>query len=195
MKPILLAWSIRTVPTVLAALICLPVPAANALLDRKACQALEQGYAQIERGASPIEVSNMLFSAADKGCEALAVLVLDKGASLEARDRFGANPLSHAAAAGHADLVTLFLDRGAAIDARNIDGSSALYKAAAGGRPEIVELLVARGANVNLPGRSDISPLSAAAFMGSEPIVAFLIDQGADLNAIDKTQKLSLIHI
>ncbi|ODR96136.1 hypothetical protein AUC69_15305 [Methyloceanibacter superfactus] len=90
MKPSLLAAAFRpAAAAAAAALICLPLLSPDARADRKACQALEQGYEQIQRGASPIEVNNVLFSAADQDCEALAVLVLEKGASLEARDRFG----------------------------------------------------------------------------------------------------------
>src|SRR5665648_604818 len=86
MKPTLLAYSLRSASVAAAVLIFLPSPPAKALFDLKACQGLEQRYAQIARGASPIEINNLLFSAADKGCQALAVLVLDNGASLEARD-------------------------------------------------------------------------------------------------------------
>ena len=63
------------------ALPCLVLLPNSALANRKACQNLEQRYAQIERGAGPIEINNTLFSAADKGCHELARLVLKKGAS------------------------------------------------------------------------------------------------------------------
>ena len=100
----------------------------------KICQGIEQSYEQIARGASTVEINDMLFSAADKGCQDLARRLLEAGASLEARDRFGAKPLSHAAASGQIELVALFLDHGAPIDARNLDGSTALFKAAESGR-------------------------------------------------------------
>jgi uncharacterized protein len=171
----------------------LPVPA-HAVFSIKVCRNLEQSYEQIERGASSIEVNATLFSAADKGCVDLAKLLLQRGASLEARDRFGAKPLARAAAAGHAEMVKLFLDSGAPVDARDLDGSTALYKAAESGRLPIIRILVERGAGVNLPGRSGITPLSAAAYMGSAPIVQFLIEKGADLNEIDATQKGALVY-
>ncbi|HUU25686.1 MAG TPA: hypothetical protein VMW68_09015, partial [Methyloceanibacter sp.] len=83
--------------------------------NRRACQNLEQAYAQIARGASTVQVNNTLFSATDKGCTELARLALKDGASLESRDRFGSKPLAHAAASGQAELVTLYLDHGAPI--------------------------------------------------------------------------------
>ena len=160
----------------------------------KVCQGIEQNYEQIERGASTVEINDLLFKATDKGCQDLARSLLEAGASLEARDRFGAKPLSHAAAAGQIELVTLFLDHGAPIDARDLDGSTAMFKAAETGRLEVVKLLAERGAQVDLPGRSAVTPLSAAAFMGSAPIVAFLIEKGADPNWIDGTQKAPIVY-
>jgi len=160
----------------------------------KICQGIEQSYEQIARGASTVEINELLFKATDKGCQGLARRLLEAGASLEARDRFGAKPLSHAAASGQIELAALFLDHGAPIDARNLDGSTALFKAAESGRLEIVKLLVERGASVDLPGRSGVAPLSAAAFMGSAPIVEFLIEKGADPNWMDGTQKTAIVY-
>ena len=152
-------------------LICLVPSSADAVYSERVCQELAQKYEQIERGASTVEVNSTLFTAADKGCVDLVKLLLEEGASLEARDRLGAKPLARAAASGRAEIVTVFLDHGAPIDARDLDGSTALYKAAEAGRLAIVRLLVERGASVDLPGRTGVTPLSAAAYMGSAPIV------------------------
>jgi uncharacterized protein len=166
----------------------------GALANRRPCLELEQNYLQIERYASSIELNIKLFDAARLGCEDLATRLLDKGASLQARDRTGSRPLARAAAAGQADIVTLFLEKGAPIDARDLDGSTALFKAAENGRTEIVRLLVDGGANVNLPGRSEATPVAAAAFLGSKPIVQYLIEKGADLNGLDQTGKGPLVY-
>jgi uncharacterized protein len=164
-----------------------------ALADQKVCRSLEQGYEQIEKGATSLEINATLFSTADKGCEALARRLLDAGASLDARDGLGVRPLGRAAASGQAEIVTLFLDRGAPIDAQNLDGSTALYQAAETGRLRIVRQLVEHGANVSLAGRNG-TPLSAAAYMGSEPIAQLLIEKGADPNALDATQKGAIVY-
>jgi ankyrin repeat protein len=167
---------------------------AAAVFSVKICRSMEQRYEQIERGASTIEVNAMLFSAADKGCIDLAKLVLSEGASVEARDRFGAKPLARAAAAGEIEIVTLLLEKGAPLDARDLDGSTALFKAAETGRLPIVKLLIERGADINLPGRNGITPLSAGAYMGSAPIVQLLMEKGADPKVIDKTQKAAIVY-
>ena len=113
---------------VVAATCASVVFAGSAFADVKICQSLDQRFEQIERGATTLEVNAMLFSAADKGCEPLAKKLLDAGASLEARDRLGFNPLARAAKSGQDEIVALFLDRGAPIDARSLDGSTALYR-------------------------------------------------------------------
>ena len=173
---------------------CLMLASGTSFANEKVCRLLEQRYEQIEKGASSIEINATLFSAADKGCKELAQHLLDAGASLEARDRLGIQPLGRAATAGQGEMVALFLARGAPINARAIDGSTALYQAAEAGRLPIVRQLVEHGADVRLPGRSGISPLAAGAYMGNEPIVELLIEKGADPNATDSTEKTAITY-
>jgi ankyrin repeat protein len=167
-------------------------PAAAAKV--RVCQGLEQAYEQIKPTATTLEVNAALFSAADKRCDALAKRLLADGASLQARDRFGAMALSRAAKAGDVEIVELFLEHGAPINARNLDGSTALFLAAEAGRHSAVEALIAHGADVNLPGRSGTTPIAAAAYGGDEPLVHLLLDKGADANAVDGTGKTAICY-
>jgi len=160
----------------------------------RVCQEQEQAYAQIKPTATPLEINAALFSAADKGCAALARQLLQDGASLQARDRFGAMALSRAAKAGQAEIVGLFLEHGAPIDARDLDGSTALYLAAENNKREAVATLISHGADVNLPGRSGIAPLAAAAYSGRADLVGLLLDHGADINAVDGTGKSAICY-
>jgi hypothetical protein len=91
-----------------------------------ACRELGRRFDQIATGASSVELNATLFSAADAGCVELARRLIDAGASLAARDRFGARALARAARAGHSALVELFLAQGATIDARNRAGTGTL---------------------------------------------------------------------
>ena len=141
-----------------------------------------------------MEVSLALFSAVNGNCIDLATELLDNGASVDARDRFGARPLSHAARAGHLEMVDLLLARGAPIDARNLAGATALYFAAEGGRGPVTRRLIERGADVNLTGPSGISPVAAAAYAGNDPIVAALLAHGADPKAPDDTGKPPIVY-
>jgi ankyrin repeat protein len=162
--------------------------------NRRACQALEQRYAQIKAEASSVERNSLLFSAANQDCPQLCRTLLDDGAVLEARDRLGNMPLAKAAAKGSVELVQLFLARKAQVDARNLESSTALFLAVEQERREVAELLLAAGANPNLPGRSGIAPISAAAYTGNTQLVAALLAKGADTRILDATGKSAIVY-
>jgi hypothetical protein len=67
-----------------------------------------------------------LWQAAENGHEAFVRLLLDKGASIDAKDSDGWTPLSRAAGNGHEAVVRLLLDKGASIDAKGLDGRTPL---------------------------------------------------------------------
>lgn len=136
----------------------------------------------------------MLFSAVDANCIAMTTELLDHGASLDARDRFGARPLSHAARFGHLEMVDLLLARGAPINARNLAGATALYFAVDGKHAPVARRLIERGADVNLPGRSGVTPVAAAAYRGDDAVVEELLAHGADDRAPDETGKLPIVY-
>jgi ankyrin repeat protein len=162
--------------------------------DPDRCQGLSRRLEIAKPQVSAMEVSLTLFSAVDGNCIDLATKLLDEGASLDARDRLGARPLSHAAKSGHLQMVDLLLARGAPIDARNLDGATALYFAAEGSHILIAQRLIERGADVNLTGRSGISPIAAAAYAGNELIVEALLAHGADPLVPDETGKPPIVY-
>ena len=169
------------------------LPAAGAA-DSERCQALARRYEIAKPQITAIEVSLTLFAAVDANCIDLASKLLDQGASVDARDRLGARPLSHAARSGHLQMVDLLLARGAPIDARNLDGATALYFAAEGSHISIAQRLIERGADVKLTGRSGISPVAAAAYAGNDVIVEALLAHGADERTADETGKPPIIY-
>jgi uncharacterized protein len=162
--------------------------------DTERCQELNRRFLSAKPQITAIEVSLTLFSAVDGNCIALATELLDHGASVDARDRLGARPLSHAARFGHLEMVDLLLAHGAPIDARNLAGATALYFAAEGGHTPVVQRLTERGADVKLTGRSGISPVAAAAYVGNDTIVETLLARGADEHAPDDTGKPPIVY-
>src|SRR5579864_2598161 len=140
--------------------------------DPARCRDLTRRYETSTSQLTAIEVSSSLFAAADRNCIELATALLDQGASVDARDRLGARPLSHAARSGHLEMLDLLLARGAPIDARDLNGATALYYAAERGHGPIVQRLIERGADVKLTGKSGVSPVAAAAYAGRDSIVA-----------------------
>jgi uncharacterized protein len=139
-------------------------------------------------------VSSTLFSAADGNCIGLATELLDYGASVDARDRLGARPLSHAARFGHLETVDLLLAHGAPIDARNLAGATALFFAAEGGHLAVAQRLMERGADVKITGRGGISLVAAASYAGSDEVVAALLAHGADAQVPDDTGKPPIVY-
>src|SRR5262249_663175 len=130
-----LLWSAVFCSAILAAFAVIPpADAADAVCCQELARQLESTRAQIPA----TEVSLLLFSAADADCVALETELLDAGASVDARDRLGARPLSHAARFGHLDMIDLLLAHGAPIDARNLAGATALYAAAERGHAPVV---------------------------------------------------------
>ena len=162
--------------------------------ESERCLGLARRYEIAKPQISATEVSLTLFSAVDANCLDLTTQLLDQGASVDARDRLGARPLSHAAKSGHLKLVDLLLARGAPIDARNLAGSTALYLAAEGSHILIAQRLIERGADVKLAGRSGISPIAAAAYAGNDIIFDALLAHGADEHAPDDTGKPPIVY-
>ena len=158
---------------------CSAISTAHAA-DSERCRELNRKYELSKAQITAIEVSLTLFSSADGNCINLATGLLDQGASVDARDRLGARPLSHAARSGHLEMLDLLLARGAPIDARDLNGATALYYAAERGHGPIVQRLIERGADVKLTGKSGVSPVAAAAYAGRDSIVAMLLAHGAD---------------
>src|ERR1700716_497626 len=162
--------------------------------DSERCQELGRRFEVAKPQITAIEVSLTLFSAVDGNCINLATELLDHGASVDARDRFGARPLSHAASFGHLQMVDLLLARDAPINARNLAGATALFFAAERGHTAIVQRLIERGADVNFVGRRGVSPVSAAAYVGNDSIVEALLARGADERAPDETGKPPIVY-
>jgi ankyrin repeat protein len=179
------AWIV----VILGALTIRPAGAAEA-----DCRELDQNYSLAKADLTSIQLNALLFASAAKDCGALARRLIAAGASLRARDRTGAMPLTHAARGGHAALVGRFIAEGAPIDARDLNGATALHAAAEAERPTTVAALLARGADPNLAGRSGVSPLAAAAFRGNDRIVELLLARGADPDHRDATGKAPIVY-
>jgi len=81
-----------------------------------------------------------LVSAAGANCTDVVRLLLERGASIDAKDRNGSTALMKAAEAGHTDLVQLLLDRGADMNAADASGRTAWMFAAMGGYTDIANI-------------------------------------------------------
>ena len=109
--------------------------AAQAVTVAEVQQALNQG-ADVNSGIGP---------AVRYGRTDIVRFQLDKGADIEARDKFGGTLLIGASFWGQADIVRLLLDRGANVHAKKYDGWTALRYARQNKRHDIAAMLKAAG--------------------------------------------------
>ena len=107
-----------------------------------------------------------------------ARLLLERGASLEARDQEGDTPLIRAASFGGTNVVKLLLEKGANVNARDDRGMTALIAAACDcaiiDMPDTldsVKLLLQKGANVNAKDKEGRTALMMAAGWGRADIM------------------------
>lgn len=112
-----------------------------------------------------------LTKAARKGDLKQVQYLLDKGADVCARDKFGDTAFLRAVYGNHLETVNLLLDNGADINATGWYGKTAIWLTASWGRRRIAELLKQRGA---------ILTLEVAAMLGDTERVRGFLEKGID---------------
>ena len=79
----------------------------------------------------------------------IARALIDRGAEVDARNKYGATPLLRTASGNSLDVSRLLIDRGAEVDARSKDGRTPLHDAALYNSLDVARLLLDRGANTD----------------------------------------------
>jgi ankyrin repeat protein len=120
-----------------------------------------------------------LIAAAREGHAAVAELLIDEGADVNARQITGHTSLQQAAWRGHLDVVELLISRGANIEAGDNWGSTPLGTAVSYNSPEAVKLLLKRGAYIEGRDHYDNTPLHRAITKGNQDMVELLLANGA----------------
>jgi len=90
-----------------------------------------------------------IFAAVREGHSSVVQLLLDRGARLDAQDRYGCPPLHVAAHAGHKVMVSVLLEAGTNVNKKGAYGELALHWAATKGHLEVADVLVRAGSQVN----------------------------------------------
>ncbi|KAA0164428.1 hypothetical protein FNF31_02352 [Cafeteria roenbergensis] len=150
----------------------------------------------LERGAcmtsSEHELSAMQ-TAVESGLEGSVRLLLDHGASVNARGFDGWTPLMHALCCPSDEVTDLLLDRGADVHAMGTKSKSPLLIAAGKGLESRVENLLARGVNINAQDARGTTALMCAVNCGRYHMTTQLLDRGADHSLADSSGATALI--
>ena len=85
--------------------------------------------------------------------------LLDEGAPLDEKDKYGDTALMDAILNGHTEVVRLLLDKGALLDEKDKYGDTALMLASKHGHTEVVKLLFQMGALVDEKSNGGIDAL------------------------------------
>lgn len=120
-------------------------------------------------------------NAAVEGDRPIIERMLDVGAMIDARDRYGQTALMLAALHGREEVVELLLRHGAALDVTAKHNLSALMLAAINGRIGIAKRLVDAGANLELsgsgaPGFAGKTARDLAEHAGHADLVAYIAE-------------------
>ena len=129
-----------------------------------------------------------LTVACKEGNLAIFSALLDAGADINLRNKFGETPLIVASLYGYPELVDILLKANANVDAKDNLDKTALYLASWRGNIETVRLLLQAGANVNKKAFLDREPLLIALQENHLEVAKILLNSGANPN-------ISKVHI
>jgi ankyrin repeat protein len=130
----------------------------------------------------------------EKDNKELIFYLLEQGADMRYKERFGTNVLSYAAEHGFIDMIEYLIDHGLDLTEDIDDTNNALREAAYTGQFEVIKFLVDHGADINGGdyGASE-NPLMKAARHDYVEIAEYLIDNGADLEVRDDNGNTPLL--
>ena len=142
-------------------------------------EALGAGIDQANRDA-------LLNMASRYGQVEVMDLLLENGASVEAKDKLGRTAVLSAVQSRNAAAVDVLLAKGADVNARDAQQGTALQRAAGSfGNQAMVEALLNAGADVNAADKNGQTPLMWAARWGDSGRVQALMDGGANVDLRD----------
>lgn len=148
---------------------------------------LKMGKILIAHGADPnkgrdsLTGINALSAAAMNGRTDFALLLLNHGANVNARDRMGGTALGQAIDGRYIQTSLILIQHGADINAKDHFGETVLMEATKLNHAHTVLFLLKQGADANAADLDGTTALMIAAEKGYNRIVKILLDHGADV--------------
>lgn len=121
---------------------------------------------------------SLMYAVEDGHC-AMAELLFNKGAYINAQGRDLDNALWAASYRGHEAVVRRLLEEGADVNAQGGRFGNALWAASSNGYEAVVRLLLEKGADVNAQGGSFGDALWVASSNGHKAVARLLLEKGA----------------
>ena len=152
--------------------------------------------ALIGAGAVIPEGVSLLHFAARTGDTAKIRSILDAGAAVEGRDKWGLSPLMWACKPDGLEAVRLLIDAGAEVNARDDRGETALMKASQDWETgEVIRFLLEAAAAIDAADDEGRTALMHAIDSGALEPARALIEAGADVNARDLAGRTPLMYL
>jgi uncharacterized protein len=151
----------------------------------------------LSQSPDSLQINNLLFEAARKGCVSALDLLTKAGASPLARDRMGNVALAIAAKTGRMAFVkALLADKANSgqIDRPNVTGSTPLFQAVQADRTAVAKLLIDADAKIDLANKQGETALSAAAFNANTELAELLLAHKALPDTVDATGKSVIVY-
>lgn len=108
------------------------------------------------------EMVTPLHKASEHGNESVVISMLEKGANVHARSKWGDTPLHMASEYGHGSIVSILLESGANVNVKNNFGSTPLHDASSKGHEAVVSVLLDNGADHTMINNAGKTPLQLA---------------------------------
>ncbi|MDX5526934.1 MAG: ankyrin repeat domain-containing protein [Wolbachia endosymbiont of Andrena nigroaenea] len=137
----------------------------------------------------------LLHCAALGGNKSIVRLLINKEASIDARDQIGNTPLHLAAKNGYLVVVNILLDSEAKVNSETQQKFTPLHLAAKENHLDIINALLAKKANINAQTKQKFTPLHFAAQNGHLEVVNALLDKGAKVKNFDVEYKITPLHL
>lgn len=109
-------------------------------------------------------------------------LLIDAGADVNARRKYGINPIMGAARDRDSIIVQSLIDAGANVNSEDLGGNSPLFYATASGKIEMIKFLLSKNADVNKENKDHKNLLHYAIENGHPEVVPILLKSGVDPN-------------